>query len=360
MKIGAIGGVALRRDRPFLIAEAGVNHEASLARAIEMVDAAAEAGADMIKFQSYKAETLAVRHSPAYWDRGHEPAESQFALFQRYDAFDVEEYRKLSERCEAKGILFGTTSFDLRFVDALDPLLPCHKIASADITNLPLLRRVARKGKPVLLSTGASHLGEVEAALRALDAGGAPALGVLHCVLEYPTDPGHAHLRAIRHLAAAFPDATIGWSDHVPPVDGCLSLLLAWLEGAIVLEKHFTLDKSLPGNDHYHAMDPDDVAAFRRRCGLAEALLGRAEKTVQPCEAAARVHARRSLVTACAIRKGTPITSAMLVAKRPGHGISPEHLDLLVNRRAPADLAADEVLTWDVFLPSRGPDPGSG
>jgi N-acetylneuraminate synthase len=360
MKIGAIGGVALRRDRPFLIAEAGVNHEGSLARAFEMVDAAAGAGADMIKFQSYKAETLASRESPAYWDRRHEPAESQFALFQRYDGFDVEQYRKLYERCEARGILFGATCFDLRFVDALDALLPCHKIASADITNVPLLRRVAGKGKPVLLSTGASHLGEVEAALRWLDDGGAPAVGVLHCVLQYPTDPGNAHLRAIRHLAAAFPDATVGWSDHVPPLDGCLSLLLAWLEGAIVLEKHFTLDKSLPGNDHYHAMDPDDVAAFRRRCALAEALLGRPAKTVQPCEAAARAHARRSLVAARAIPKGTPITPAMLVAKRPGHGISPEHLDLLVGRPAPADLAPDEVLTWDAFLPSRGPGAGSG
>jgi N-acetylneuraminate synthase len=360
MRIGAIGGVTLRRDRPFLIAEAGVNHEASLARAFEMVDAAAQAGADMIKFQSYKAETLASRHSPAYWDRRHEPADSQFALFQRYDAFDVEDYRKLHERCEAKGVLFGTTCFDLPFVDALDPLLCCHKVASADITNVPLLRRVASKGKPVLLSTGASHLGEVETALRHLEAGGAPAVGVLHCVLQYPTEPGNAHLRAIRYLAAAFPNATIGWSDHVPPVDGCLSLLLAWLEGAWLLEKHFTLDKSLPGNDHYHAMDPDDIAAFRRRCELSEALLGRAEKTVQPGEVAARTHARRSLVAACAIRKGTPIAPEMLVAKRPGHGISPEHIDRIVGCPAPADFAADEVLTWDSFLASRGRCTGSG
>ena len=357
MKIGAIGGVALRRDRPFLVAEAGVNHEASLSTAIEMVDAAAAAGADMIKFQSYKAETLASRRSPAYWDRRCEPAASQFELFRRYDAFDVEEYRKLAERCEAKGVLFGTTCFDHRLLDALDPLLPCHKIASADITNAPLLDRIAAKGKPVLLSTGASTLGEIEAALRRLDQGGAPAVGLLHCVLQYPTEPGNAQLRAIRHLAAVFPQATIGWSDHVPPEDGCLSLLLAWLEGAVVLEKHFTLDKSLPGNDHYHAMDPDDLAAFRRRCARAEELLGRAEKTVQACEAAARTHARRSLVAARAIPKGTPIAPEMLTAKRPGHGIPPEQLDLLVGRPSPVDLAPDEVLTWDAFLPPR---PGTG
>ncbi len=350
MKIGAIGGVTLQPDRPFLIAEAGVNHEGSLARAIELVDAAAEAGADMIKFQSYKAETLASRHSPAYWDQTMEPAESQFALFQRYDGFDVTDYRKLHERCEEKGILFCTTPFDLHFVDALDELLCCHKIASADITNWPLLRRVASKGKPVLLSTGASTLGEAETAVRILEDHGAPVVGLLHCVLQYPTDFANANLRAIRHMAATFPERTIGWSDHVPPEDGCLSLLLAWLEGATILEKHFTLDKSLPGNDHYHAMDPDDVRAFRRRCSVTHALLGRAEKTVYPCEEAARTHARRSLVAACAIPRGTPLTEEMLIAKRPGHGISPEHTDLLVGRRLRVDVAEDQVLTWDALF----------
>lgn len=350
MKIDAIGGVPLRPHRPFLIAEAGVNHEGSLERAIEMVDAAAEAGADMIKFQSYKAETLASRHSPAYWDRAKEPAQSQFALFRRYDALDVEDYRKLHERCQARGILFCTTPFDLRFVDALDELLCCYKIASADITNVPLLRRVAAKAKPVLLSTGASTLGEVEAAARTLEDGGAPAIGLLHCVLQYPTDFANANLRAIRHLAAVFPELTIGWSDHVPPEDGCLSLLLAWLEGAIVLEKHFTLDKSLPGNDHYHAMDPDDIQAFRRRCTLTAALLGRSDKTVYPCEAVARIHARRSLVARRAIPRNTRITEEMLIAKRPGHGISPEHTDLIVGRTARVDVAEDQVLTWDLLL----------
>ena len=356
MKIGSIGGVALQPDRPFLIAEAGVNHEGSLVKAMEMVDAAAEAGADMIKFQSYKAATLASRHSPAYWDRTKEPAESQFALFQRYDSLDVADYRKLHERCVERGILFCTTPFDLRFVDALDELLCCHKIASADITNVPLLRRVASKGKPVLLSTGAATLGEAEAAVQILESHGAPVVGLLHCVLQYPTDFVNANLRAIQHLAATFPGRSIGWSDHVPPADGCLSLLLAWLEGAAILEKHFTLDKSLPGNDHYHAMDPDDIRAFRRRCTLAQALLGRAEKTVQPCEEAARSHARRSLVAARAIPSGTRLSEDMLIAKRPGHGISPQHTDLLVGRRLRVAVVEDQVLTWDLLLASGSRD----
>ena len=355
MKLGSLHGRALDPRRPYLIAEAGVNHEGSLDRALEMVDAAAEAGADMIKFQSYKAETLASRESPAYWDREAEPAASQFELFQRYDALDVPDYVKLHERCESRGIAFCTTAFDHRFVDALDPLLSCHKIASADLTNLPLLRRIAGKGKPVLLSTGASNLAEIDAAVRALRDAGAPALALLHCVLEYPTSLENANLGCIRHLAAAFPSVTIGYSDHVPPTDACLALFLAWREGATVLEKHFTLDKTLPGNDHYHAMDPDDVRAFRKRCDDSLALLGASEKQVFPCEEPARIHARRSLVTATPVAKGTPLREEMLIAKRPGHGISPDRIDDLVGQPAPVDLPADTVLTWDLGF-GRGRD----
>jgi len=350
MKIGSLHGTALRPERPYLIAEAGVNHEGSLQRALEMIDAAAEAGADMIKFQSYKAETLASRHSPAYWDRSQEPAKSQFELFERYDAFDVPEYTKLQERCEAKGIAFCTTSFDHRFVDALDSLSICHKVASADITNVPLLRRIASKGKPVLLSTGASTIAEIDEAVRLLSEFGAPAAALLHCVLEYPTSVANANLRAIEHLARAFPSLTIGYSDHVPPGDDCLALLLAWQLGAQVLEKHFTLDKSLPGNDHYHAMDPDDIVAFRRRCDQASLLLGDVEKKVYDCEAPARIHARRSLVAADRIAKGTLLTESLLIAKRPGHGISPARIDEILGRPVPVDIEADTVLTWDLLL----------
>lgn len=354
MKLGMLAGGLLSPGRPYLIAEAGVNHEGSLARAIEMVDAAASAGADMIKFQSYKAETLASRESPAYWDRNEESASSQFELFQRYDSFEIEDYQKLHERCCARGIEFCTTPFDLRFVDALDPLLSIYKIASADITNLPLLRRVASKGKPVLLSTGASTVGEAERAVGELESGGAPAVGLLHCVLEYPTTLSNANLRAISHLQAAFPRLSIGYSDHVPPVDGCLALFLAWQQGALVLEKHFTLDKTLPGNDHYHAMDPDDIRAFRTRCETAEALLGENEKRVYACEASARIHARRSLVAARPIARGELIDETMLIAKRPGHGISPDRIDELIGRPAPEPLAEDAVLTWDWWRPGCG------
>lgn len=350
MKIESIGGIPVTAERPFLVAEAGVNHEGSMEKAFEMIDAAANAGADMIKFQSYKAETLASKDSPAYWDRTKEAADSQYTLFKRYDSFDVDDYRKLKARCDEKGILFGSTPFDLYFADALDDLLSAHKIASADITNTFLLKKIAAKGKPVMISTGASHLGEIEQALRILEENGAPSVALLHCILQYPTPPEHSNLRSIPYLARTFPDVSIGWSDHVPPVDGCLAMLTAWLLGATVLEKHYTLDKSLPGNDHYHAMDPDDIKLFRSQQQQMASMLGQEAKTCFPFEQEARKQARRSLVAAVNIAKGAVIGPDMLIAKRPGTGISPLHAELIVGRAAPRDIAADEVLKWDTFL----------
>lgn len=350
MKIKDIGNIPISHDRPFLIAEAGVNHEGSLERAMEMVDAAALAGADMIKFQSYKAGTLASKNSPAYWDRSKEPADSQYALFKRHDALEIEDYQKLKIRCDEKGILFLTTPFDASFVDALDDLLLTYKIASADITNTVLLKGIAAKQKPVILSTGASFVGEIETAVNLLKGHGVPGIGLLHCILEYPTKPEHAHLQAMTHLAEIFPDVSIGWSDHVPPEHGCLSLLTAWMLGATILEKHFTLDKTSPGNDHYHAMDPDDILLFRKQQAHMQELLGSKQKTVFDCEQAARKHARRSLVATIRIPAKTPIEPHMLMPKRPGSGIAPKYLDLLIGKKPMIDIDQDQVLTWDAFL----------
>jgi N-acetylneuraminate synthase len=356
MKLHEIGGVPIDRDRPFLILEAGVNHEGSLSRAIEMIDAAAQAGAAMIKFQSYKAATLASRDSPSYWDRTQEPAATQYELFKKLDSFGDDEYRQLYERCRQKGILFLSTPFDSHFVDFLDAYMPVYKIASADITNLPLLRQVAGKGKPVLLSAGASYLAEVEEAVRILTAAGARQLAILHCVLEYPARTEHANLNTIPYLKTVFPEATIGWSDHIAPKHGCLSLLVAWLLGADILEKHYTLDKTLPGNDHYHALDPDDVREFLAQQAAAAKMLGQWGKTVLPWEEIPRQFARRSLVAACDIPAGTAIRAEMLTAKRPGTGISPMFHDLLLGVIAAADIREDELLQWQRFLP-KGPAP---
>lgn len=350
MRIGEIAGVPVGRSRPYLILEAGVNHEGSLDTAFEMIDAAADAGAQMIKFQSYKAETLASRESPAYWDRTKETADSQFALFKKHDSFGDAQYAAMAARCREKGIAFCSTPFDAHFVDFLDAYMPIYKVASADLTNLGLLRRIAEKGKPVLLSTGASHLSEIEEAVRTLREAGTTRLCLLHCVLEYPTAPAHANLQSIPYLAGVFPDVTIGWSDHVPPRHECLSLLAAWMLGADILEKHYTLDKSLPGNDHYHAMDPDDVRGFLERVASVEEMMGNRGKGVLACEGDARKYARRSLVAARDLAPGDLVGAEDLIAKRPGTGIEPRFADLLIGRRVRTPVREDQILQWEMFL----------
>jgi len=348
-----IGRRTLTRDRfqrPYIIAEAGVNHEGSLEVAVEMVRRAAQAGADAIKFQTYKAETLASRHSPSYWDTSKEPTRSQYELFKKYDRFGDREYEQLAEVARECGIDFLSTPFDLRAVDMLEPLVPAYKVASADITNVPLLRRVAQKGKPILLSTGASTVSEIHRALEVIRAEGNEQVALLHCVLNYPTAYADANLGMIAHMRRIFPDHLIGYSDHTPADRMGQVLMLAWLLGAQILEKHYTHDKTLPGNDHYHAMDADDLARFVAEVRFAETLFGSDEKRALPSEEPARAHARRSLVAARRIQKGQTLTADDLVCKRPGTGIPPTLYDFVVGATALADIEPDEILTFDKVL----------
>lgn len=330
---------------PYIIAEIGVNHEGSLERAKQLIEQAARGGAHAAKFQSYKAGKIASRHSPAYWDTSKEPTESQYKLFQKYDAFGPAEYEELARHCGSIGIDFMSTPFDLDAVDFLDPLMPAFKIASADITNIPLLRKVARTGKPVLLSTGAATLPEVEFAVQQLQSAGCAELVLLHCVLNYPTPPPHAQLGMITVLKRIFPNQLIGYSDHVAPDATISSLEAAMLLGACILEKHFTHDKTLPGNDHYHAMDQDDLARFVAKAATYRTLIGGEGKELAH-EAAARLQARRSIVAARDIAEGEVLTEENLIAKRPGHGISPVHWDDIIGKRALRSIAEDELLLW--------------
>lgn len=349
MKISQIGGVEITRSKPFLILEAGVNHEGSLGTAFEMVDAGAEAGADAIKFQSYKAETLASKNSPAYWDQTKEPTTSQYELFKKHDTFGDQEYAKLSQRCKEKGILFCSTPFDSHFVDFLEPLMDFYKIASADITNFPMIRQIASKKKPILLSTGASYLQEIHEAVKLIRDEGVDRIALMHCVLEYPAPSEHANLNLILDLQSNFPDCTIGYSDHVAPEYNCSSLLTAWLMGADILEKHYTLDKTLEGNDHYHAMDPDDIRNFISQQQYMQGMLGIKDKTVLPGEENSRKYARRSLVATCDIPAGTIIAPDMLIPKRPGTGISPLHYDEIIGKTTTIDIKEDDLLQWDMI-----------
>ncbi|MGH9410436.1 MAG: N-acetylneuraminate synthase family protein [Vicinamibacterales bacterium] len=332
---------------PYVIAEIGVNHEGSLELARALIRKAAAGGCHAAKFQTYKASTLASRHSPAYWDTAQEASTSQFALFSRYDQFGEGDYRALAACCRETGIDFVSTPFDDAAVDFLDELMPYFKIASADLTNVPFLRRIARKQKPVLLSTGASTLGEIDDAIAELRRHGCPAIGLLHCVLNYPTRNTDAHLAMIAGLARAYPDLVIGYSDHTLPDDQMTSLVTAYLVGARVLEKHFTHDKSLPGNDHYHAMDEGDARRLFARLALVRDLLGGSDhKAPLDEEMPARLYARRSLVTTKALAAGAVLEASSLTYKRPGTGISPQFWDEIVGMRTSRELEADHVLTW--------------
>jgi sialic acid synthase SpsE len=332
---------------PYLIAEIGVNHEGKLDVAKRLIDLAKEGGADAAKFQSYKADRIASKHSPAYWDTSKEATRSQFELFSKYDAFGAKEYEVLARHCASVGIDFASTPFDAGAVEFLDPLVAYHKIASADITNVPLLRQIAGKGKPVLLSTGASTLAEIDMAVDTLTRAGGKQIVLLQCTLNYPCPNANAHLNMIEGLRRSYPDRLLGYSDHTLPDERMLILSAAWLKGALVLEKHFTHDKTLPGNDHYHAADVQDFRRFRQNIALLQEVLGETHKRPLPSEAPAREHARRSIVIDRPLRAGQVIAAGDITYKRPAHGVSPLHWDEVIGRKVARDLDEDHVLRWE-------------
>lgn len=328
-----------------VIAEAGVNHEGSMEIARRLIEEAAEGGADAIKFQTYRAESIASKHSPAYWDTTKEPTTSQYQLFQKYDKFWKTEFEELKVCCDESGIEFLSTPFDVASADFLNDLMSVFKISSSDITNKPFIEYLCEFRNPIILSTGASDLDEIDRALSWIDAKGVP-VALLHCVLNYPTLDKDANLGMISGLKRRYPNRLVGYSDHTLPADMRI-LETAWLLGAQILEKHFTHDKALPGNDHYHAMDKADLITFRNNIARLNEFLGEKEKHALSCEALARQHARRSLVATQAIPAGTQISSKMLTCKRPAHGISPAEIDQVLGRVASCDVKEDDLLTWD-------------
>jgi N-acetylneuraminate synthase len=334
----------------YIIAEAGVNHENSFDTALKLIDLAKEGGADAIKFQTYKAGKLACRNSPAYWDTTQEATLSQYELFKKFDSFDPEDYLRLAEYAKSIDIDFMSTPFDLDAVDEIDPLVTCHKVASADLTNIPLLRKIASKSKPVLLSTGASTYIEVAKALEHLKLAGARDIALLHCVLNYPTPSDKAFLSRISTLSHYFGDHVIGYSDHTLPGEFCFPVVTAYTLGARIIEKHFTHDKSLPGNDHYHAMDRDDLIGLRQKLDETRTLLGdSSEELFLASQRSAIRNARRSIVANVNIEKGMTLMPEHLTVKRPGEGISPLFWDQVVGKRVNRSITEDSILTWDAL-----------
>lgn len=333
---------------PYIIAEIGVNHEGSLELAKRLIREAKEGGAHAAKFQSYKANKIAAKQSPAYWDTTKESTDSQYKLFKKYDGFDEEEYVELAKYCSEIGIDFLSTPFDLEAVDFLNSLMPLFKIASADITNIPLIRKCAGTGKPIIMSTGASSLAEIQMAVDEAKKYGAKDIILLHCVLNYPTPLDHAQMGMVQVLKRTFPDCQIGYSDHVVPDETISALEVATLFGATVLEKHFTHDKTLPGNDHYHAMDKSDLLKFKDKLKTYQVLISAEKKDLEK-ELMARKHARRSIVVSGSVKKGDLFSESNLIAKRPAHGISPLHWDEVVGKRAATDLEDDTILQWSMI-----------
>lgn len=330
---------------PFIIAEAGVNHEGSMDLARRLIDEAAEGGAQAIKFQTYKAETIASKNSPYYWDITKEPTRSQFELFKKYDKFWKSEYEALKKHCDTAGIEFMSTPFDAASAAFLNDLMDVYKISSSDITNLPFIEYQCTFGKPIILSTGASYLWEIQRAVEVIKRNG-NTLCLMHCVLNYPTPDEFANLGMIKGLINHFPEAVPGYSDHTLPgqMDNVLNSLLL---GAVVIEKHFSHNKTLPGNDHYHAMDKEDLKHFWSRWEKLKSTIGGYELTALESEAPARRNARRSLVAAKDIPAGTFIDAGCLTWKRPAHGISPADIGQVLGRKALRDIAEDEILQWN-------------
>lgn len=336
---------------PYLIAEIGVNHEGSIDRALSLIRLAKEAGASAAKFQSYKAEQLAAVDSPAYWDLEKEPTGTQFELFKKYDSFGEDEFKVLAEYCGGIGIDFLSTPFDPAWVPVLNPLVPFFKIASADLTNVPLLRAVAQTGKPTVLSTGASLLEEIRWAVNFLCSEGSTGVALLHCVLSYPTKDEDAHLGMILELRQEFEDLVIGYSDHTLPNDGLPSLREAWLLGAGILEKHFTDNKRALGNDHYHAMNSDDLKEFLTSLNeVSQRFGGLGRRRVLPSEEVSRSQARRSIYAGCSLAAGMSIGQEMLVVKRPGTGISPIEWDSLIGKVLKRDVAEGQPFSPEDFV----------
>jgi sialic acid synthase SpsE len=332
---------------PYVIAEAGVNHEGSMDTARRLVEEAKEGGADAIKFQTYKADTIASKHSPAYWDTTKEPTLSQHELFSKHDKFWKNEMVALKKHCDAVGIEFMSTPFDIESANFLNELMDVYKISSSDLTNKPFIEHICRFGKPVILSTGASHLWEIQEAVSWIEKHGNP-LALLHCVLNYPTPDPNANLGMILGLKKAFPAYLIGYSDHTLPKDMKVCEI-ATLLGAVIIEKHFTHDKTLPGNDHYHAMDKEDLKLFNKNLRRVFDLLGTFEVAALADEEPARQNARRSLVAKVDIPAGKVIGESDLTFKRPAHGVSPRYIDEIIGKKASRAIEKDELIKWNLL-----------
>jgi N,N'-diacetyllegionaminate synthase len=332
-------------SRVFIIAEAGVNHNGDIVIAKKLVDAAKEAGADAIKFQTFKAENMVSKYAQkAEYQKGTtRDDESQLEMIKKLE-LDLKSHKELIQYCKKKQILFLSSPFDLESIDLLNKLgLKIIKIPSGEITNLPYLRKLGTMEKRLILSTGMADLGEIEDALDVLTKSGTPleSITVLHCNTEYPTPFEDVNLRAMLTIRNAFPGISVGYSDHTLGIEAAIAAVAL---GATVIEKHFTLDRNLPGPDHKASLEPGELKTMISGIRNIEKALGNGIKRPSPSEVKNKPIARKSLVATQPIKTGELFSAENITAKRPGVGISPMRWDEVLGQAAQKDYEKDELI----------------
>ncbi len=343
-----IGERLVGGDGPcFIIAEAGVNHNGRLDLALQMVELAARAGADAVKFQTFTAKEVASEQAQKapYQLKTTDEAESQYQMLERLE-LGQEDFARIRDYCRQQEVAFLSTPYGRASADLLQALgVPAYKVSSGDLTNHRLLAHLAAKGRPLIVSTGMATLAEVEAALEAIAEAGDPPVVLLQCVSSYPARAEDCNLRAMVTMAEHF-KVPVGFSDHTMGNEVALAAVAL---GACVIEKHFTLDRGLPGPDHQASVEPAELEALVRGIRKVEAALGHGRK--EP--AAGEVHnlavARRSLVAACDIPAGAVLRDEMIVLRRPGNGLPPERLPELLGRTVRQAIPAGTIIRLDML-----------
>ena len=329
-------------EKVFIIAEAGVNHNGSIELAKRLIDRAAEAGADAVKFQSFKAENLVTKTAKKaeYQETATGVAENQFQMIKKLE-LDYEKHGELMNYCQEKGIMFLSSPFDLESIDLLHKLeLEIFKIPSGEITNLPYLRKIGKLKKKVILSTGMSTLGDIEQALDILRENGTDDITVLHCNTEYPTPMKDVNLNAMKTIRDAF-KVEVGYSDHTLGIEIPIAAVAL---GATIIEKHFTLDKTMEGPDHRASLEPNELKAMVTAIRNIENAMGDGVKKLTESESKNIKIARKSIVASQNIKKGEIFTEENLTVKRPGDGISPMIWDHVIGKIAKQDFKEDEKI----------------
>jgi N,N'-diacetyllegionaminate synthase len=348
MKTIEIGRGKIGPGEPtFLIAEAGVNHNGQLPLAKRLVDIACEAGADAVKFQTFRADRLAGLSAPkADYQKQTTPAgESQLMMLRQLELSEAA-FREVRNHCSSRGIIFLSTPFDEESVDFLDDLgVPAFKVPSGEITNWPLLERIGAKGKPAILSTGMSNLGEIDEAVRRLRNSGSPQMALLQCVSEYPARVSTVNLRAMATLARCF-GTPVGLSDHTLGIEIAIAAVAL---GARIIEKHFTIDKTLAGPDHSASLEPHELRMLVKGIRDVEAALGDGIKEPTPQELRNAAMVRRSLVAAVELEIGSRLEPSMVTLKRPGTGLSASALPYILGRRLRRRVEAGALLELGMF-----------